>query len=721
VLSNEDINALFSKAIQLHQRGSISKARLIYKTLLCVSPGASGLLGLIGTALTQEGQHDQGSLFLDRCIRLDQFNEGSRSNLGNALRDLGRFLDAIDQYKKALTVNPAFPDAFRNLGITYGLSNQPNQALSTINHAVVINPQHHEIRNAYGDAFAKLDEHNKALSEFRQALCLDPSYPVANLNYGIALERCERYDKSVISFTRTLIINPKMSEAYLGLGCALSKIKKSAEAFAAVGSAIMLKPNNPRAIMLLGSILAEGEEHRLSMTAFERAYLIDSSLTDCLGSILYPATNSWQWDKVDTYWEYSIKSLNHGESIGTPFNLLMLKDDPELHKIAAKQFTTANKWAKPKAFTSSHPRNDSRIRVGYFSSDFFCKHPVYQNLEPLIRSHNRQEFKLYAFSYSAEFDPSLREIFDEAIDLSSMSDMEAAILAREFGINIAVDLNGHTSGARTKIFEIGAAPVQINYLGYPGSMGTNNHTHIISDRFVIPKEYEIFYSEKVACLPSFFMPYDLNKNCNVKFPKVSRSRYKLPADAFVFCTFNALHKITREIFESWSKIIRACPNSILWMALRGDISERIVLDRFAENGVENNRIVFAERVADPYEHLARLKLADLMLDTYPYNSHTTACDAISVGLPILTLSGKSFASRVCASMLTTIGLTELITTSHCDYEILAITLVHEPNRYQNLRKKVVVGIYNALDPKSYAAQIEIIYKRIIEETLLTSK
>jgi predicted O-linked N-acetylglucosamine transferase (SPINDLY family) len=314
----------------------------------------------------------------------------------------------------------------------------------------------------------------------------------------------------------------------------------------------------------------------------------------------------------------------------------------------------------------------------------------------MFELHDQNKFEIYGFSFGPSVQDEMRfrasKSFYKFFDVSEASDAEIASMSRDCGIDIAVDLKGHTQDARTGIFALGAAPIQISYLGYPGTMGAEYIDYIIADEVVIPKECQPYYSEKVIYLPHCYQVNDSNRKIsNIKF---SKEQLGLPNSGFVFCCFNNNYKITPEIFDCWMRILNAVDGSVLWLLEDNEFASNNLRLEARSKGICSDRLIFASRMpAD--EHLARHRLADLFLDTYPCNAHTTASDSLWAGLPVLTFMGESFASRVAASLLNTLNLQELITESIIAYEKLAIQLATHPSQLDEIKQKLSTSILNS--------------------------
>jgi Glycosyl transferase family 41 len=364
--------------------------------------------------------------------------------------------------------------------------------------------------------------------------------------------------------------------------------------------------------------------------------------------------------------------------------------------------------------TFSRPRSD-RIQIGYFSADFRA-HPVAQLAAGLFERHDRTKFEVTAFVFGPEASDAmvsrLTKAFDRFIDVRYKSDLEVAALARELGIDIAVDPNGFTQHCRTRIFALRAAPIQINFLGYPGTMGAGFMDYLIADGMVVPREQQGHYAEKIAYLPGSFLPFD--SSCAIADRTFAREELGLPSRGFVFCCFNNSYKILPEVFDRWMRILGRTENSVLWLQQANAAAAGNLRREASRRGIDGGRLIFADRMASADEHLARLRAADLFLDTFPYNAHATALDALWAGVPLLTYPGKSFASRVAASLVRTVGLPELIAGSPSQYEEIAVELAADPARLGQLRRKLAMRDTSLFDTEHYTRKLEAAYETIYE-------
>jgi predicted O-linked N-acetylglucosamine transferase (SPINDLY family) len=364
----------------------------------------------------------------------------------------------------------------------------------------------------------------------------------------------------------------------------------------------------------------------------------------------------------------------------------------------------------------------NKIRIGYFSADF-GEHPVTYLTTGLFESHDRNQFEIIAFSFGPERVDNLKsrveKAFDQFIDVREKSDIEIALLARKMKIDVAIDLGGWTAGNRVGAFANILAPIQVNYLGFPGTMGADFINYIIADSTVIPQDKQGYYTEKVVYLPGTLMVNDSSYQPSDKI--YSRADFGLPQNSFVFACFNGAYKITPTTFAGWMRILNVVPNSILWLFSTNETAMENLKTEANKHGINGDRIIFAPRMPLVKDHLNRIRLADLFLDTFPYNAHTTANDALRVGLPVLTLMGESFPSRVAASLLNVVGLSELITTKQETYESLAIELATNPNRLRDIKIKLLTNLPSTtlcntkLFTENLESAYQIMYQRYQED------
>ena len=545
-----------------------------------------------------------------------------------------------------------------------------------------------------GTGFLGLRDYSRALSLFERLATAKPPAPKALIGKGLALSGENRHQEAIQIFDEAFALDPNNAEALIGKGVALKALRRLPEAIETYRRAIEVAPRAANAHLNLGNTLALLNRHEEALGCYERVVALDPGVTEALSSLVYTKQRRWDWAGLPEQRQFLLERVRARQYVANPFALLGICDDPELHQIAARAYT---RETLPLAAIAQPPpaTQRDRLRIGYFSADF-RNHAVMQLIAGALECHDRDAFEIHAFSYGPEAEDAMRAriraTMDHFHECALMSDGAITAMARRAGIDIAVDLNGYTQDARLAPFAARLAPVQVSYLGYPGTVGADFLDYILADATVLPMDQQRFYDEKIIHLPD---SYQANDDRRVIAPDTSsRAEAGLPADGFVYCCFNNAYKITLEIFASWMRILNAVPGSVLWLLANDSDSITRLRGAAEAQGVDATRLVFGASLPSA-RHLARHRIADLFLDTLPYNAHTTASDALWAGLPVLTQMGQAFAGRVAASLLNAVGLPEMITRDAAAYEALAIALGRDPARAAALRAKLAAAIPTA--------------------------
>lgn len=617
--------------------------------------------------------------------------------LAETLTSLGRYEAALHHYEKVIQIAPQYAEAWNNAGVILHNLKRYEKAIDHYDRAIQITPQYAEAWNNKGITFFELNLHQEALHAYKQSISLQSTYDKAWFNAANCLVDMGSDIEAIVYFEQALKSNPKYAEAWANKGSTLKKLKQYDDALACCESALQLKPLLAEAWLNKALLLSELGRGSESIECFEKAISINPTMDWAQGEFLFQKMKYCLWSNFDKSLQDIIDGLEGNQKVVAPFHLLSLVDDPNLHKKCAQIFMqNICKTKFPLGVIESSIQKE-KISIGYFSSDF-RSHAVSSVSAQLYELHDRNQFTVYAFSLqktpkSDQMRERLESAFDFFIDVGDLTDLEIAQLSRRKGIDVAVDLNGYTEGGRSRIFSYRAAPVQVNYLGYAGTTGADYMDYIITDSTVCPAEMEQNYSEKIICLPHTFMPTDSKVDCVQK--KISRSYSNLPEGKFVFCCFNNSYKINKRVLESWSRILSAVDNSVLWIASPSDFFKENILREFAELEIDSSRIVFAQRTDSIEDHLARISMADLFLDTNPYGAHSTAIDFLKAGVPVLAWLGNSFPSRVSASILKAIDLPELIMTTQVEYESKAIDLANNSNEFSRIKEKLAKNLNTA--------------------------
>ena len=591
------------------------------------------------------------------------------------------FNEAKKIYKKIIELEKDNFQAIHLLGIIFCQQKDYNQGIRLIEESLRINDKNYSALNNLGNIFLELKKYPEAIERYKKALHLNENYTAAIYNLGNAYKAISEYKIALEYYYKAIISNPKFFEAYYDYAELLERIGRIEEALEYYYKLLELNPNYP---YLLGSI-------------------VRSKLNICKWDILNLEINK-------------IKNNIFNKKTINPFDILFITDSLE-HQVAAIKKYSEDKFPPTENITDFIITNNNKIKIGYYSSDF-SNHPVGYSICQLFEFHNKEKFEIYAFYFGKKYDEITKKISKGCknfIDVSNISDFDLINLSKKIGINIAINLNGFTKNSRTKIFSARLAPIQINALGYPSTMMATYMDYIIADKIVIPEKNQKFFKEKIIYLPFFYhISNDKKKISNKKF---SYEDFNLPANKFIFCCFNNILKINPYIFSLWMKILKKNENSILWLkSNKPNIIKNLKLaaDKFKIN---NDRIIFASRLESSEDYLASYKLADLFLDTFPYNAHVTGCDALYAGLPIITLCGQSFASRVGASLLNTINMNELIAYSESQYINKAYNLSINQKKIKELKQELLkpLTISKLFNSKLYVEKIETAYIEIFEK------
>jgi len=574
-----------------------------------------------------------------------------------------------------------------------------------------------EIQSLYEAGIALLQSGDPAgaREKFNAALAIDPTFALAHNGIGLSYSNVGQFDAALESYDSAIRVDPNFSSPYVNRSFIQQKRGDIQGAMDSLHYAIKLQPDNPTAHNNLGSILTELKMPRAAIAALEMVMRIDPDYPLVAGLRLLNKIQICDWAGFQRDLPALGDRLDRGEAGAPPWALLPLIDRPDLQRKAAEAWILGNVPAVDVLGpVGSYPNHD-RIRIGYFSADFH-RHATAHLIAELIERHDRKAFEVIAFSFGPttgdEMQQRLMAGADKFIDVSGKSDRDIAALAREMEIDIAVDLKGLTVGHRLGIFAHRAAPVQVNYLGFPGTLGATYFDYIIADNVIIPEESGQHYTEVVVALPGSYQVNDRKRKIAER--RFTRTELGLPETGMVFCCFNNNFKIMPYIFDMWMRILHAVPGSVLWLIEdNADAAENLRWEA-ERRGIEKKRLVFADRIS-PEEHLARHMCADLFLDTYPYNAHTTASDALWVGVPLITCPGDTFASRVAASLLTAMGLPELAVSTFDEMEELAVALAKDPARIAALKEKVRTNRDTSplFDTDEFAHNIESAYQQMI--------
>lgn len=740
---------LLQQASDAHQAGRLGEAEQLYSRLLSTDPRNAQALHLRGIACHQQNRHAEALQWIEKALAVKpawpealanagvmlealerpaeavtryeaslklQHSADTLNNLGNALLSLRRNEEALAHYDAAVAALPGHASAWNNrANALRALGRQP-EALASFDKALALQPQLFVAWNNRSTVARELKRFDEALRDAERALALNPNYADGWNNRGAALLDLRREKDALACFDRALTINNNHADAWSNRGLVLYSQLRLYEALESFQRCLTITPNHADALYFSGFTLQFMKRPDESIEFFERLLAHDPNHRYALGGLATAALSICDWPRVANMVERIRAEAVGGQCILPPLLVLAYCGEPDLQQQAAMHGFQDKLRDLPQPLWKGQDYRHDKIHLAYLSSDFYEHATAYLAAE-LFERHDRARFEVTALSYGPDDKSPMRARlmagFDRFIDVADKSDADVARLIRELEIDILVDLKGHTRDSRPEILSFRAAPVQVNYLGYPGTMGVPFVDYVIADAVTLPRDQQQFYNEQIVHLPGSYQPNDSRRAIADQTP--SRLEAGLPQEGFVFCCFNNNYKITETVFDIWMRLLSQVPGSVLWM-LEDSTHARANLEAAATaRGIDHARLIFAPRMALP-EHLARHRLADLFLDTLPYNAHTTASDALWAGLPLVTQTGDTFAGRVAASLLTAAGLPELITQTAADYEALALALARDPIRLKALRDRLAANrLQSALfDTDRFRRGLEAAYIRMQE-------
>jgi protein O-GlcNAc transferase len=713
---NWQTNSFLQEAIHNIKKNNFVDAKILFLKILDIEPLNFDVLNIIGAITGAENNHAEALIFFKKAQKIKPGDNLVNFNLAKALSETGNNLEAIKYYKIAIRLDKNHFGSWLNFGRSLDQLKRYDEALSHYDQAIKLKPDFAEAYYNKGNTFKNLKRYDEALSHYDQAIKLKPDFVQAYNNKGNIFKDLKRYDEALSHYDQAIKLKPDYAEAYNNKGNIFKDLMRYEDALSHYDQAIKLKPDFAKAYNNKGNVFKDLARYDEALSHYDQAIKLEPVHEYLFGMSLHTKMFMCDWQNF----EFNVKSLslqineNKKSSICLPF--LALIDSPSIQRKSSEI------WVNDKyPFNSSFgpilkSRHRDKIKVGYYSADF-REHASAHLLAELFELHDKNHFELFGFYFgppdSSKMNKRVSSAFNQFIDVRLKRDKDIALMSREIGIDIAIDLAGFTGLARTDIFAYRAAPIQVNYLGYPGTMGAEYIDYIIADPTLIPSKNQQYYSEKIVYLPN---SYQVNDRKRVIADKVfTREELDLPKKGFVFCCFNNIYKITPSTFDGWVRILKAVNGSILWLVEDNPIAILNLRKEAQFRGLDPNRLVFAKKI-NPSQHLARHCVADLFIDTLPYNAHTTASDALWAGLPVLTCMGESFASRVAASLLNAIELPELITTTQEQYEATAIELANNPEKlkaikYKLERNRLTTALF---DTPRFTKHIQAAYRQMYE-------
>ena len=676
-----------SLALQHHQAGRLQDAEALYRQILQAEPNQPDALHLLGLIAHQVGRPEVAIDLISKAIAINPAVAALHNHIALAYQAQGRLEEALDHLRQAITLKPAFAEAYYNLGL-------------------ILQKQ------------GKLEE---AEAQYQSALVFQPTFADAWNNLGNVLRTQGKLEEAVAKYRQALLVESTHTEASYNLGNVLQAQSKLEEAAAHYRQVLTFKPTHVEALYSLGLVLQEQGKLEEAVSQYERVLSLKPDFAGAENQLMHQLQRLCDWKYLEKHIEHHKEVLRSpSSSIIGPFSVLCIPSSAAEQLACAKRFVSSYlSWVVPlreKLGFHFARVNKPRLRIAYLSADFY-QHATAYLLAELFELHDRNLFEVFAYSYGPDdggrFRKRIAHACDVFVDISSVSFRDVACRIYGDGIDILIDLKGYTKGARSEIVALRPAPIQVNYLGYPGTMGADFIDYIITDRFISPPEQAPYFSEKFVYMPECYQINDRKRALDQNAP--TRTEYGLPQGGFVFCCFSNTYKIMPEVFDVWMRLLQKIPGSVIWLL---EMNSRVAANLRREASVrmvDPERLVFTTGIPID-KHLSRLRLADLALDTLPVNGHTTASDALWSGLPVLTCVGDTFVSRVAGSLLTAIGLPELITRSLAEYETAALRLAKNPRELAGLRERLAKNRLSTplFDSKRYTRYLEKAYRMMWE-------
>ncbi len=679
--------SLIEQAFAAHRKGDLARAESLYRSLLADDSRNFDALHMLGIICAQRGNFVEAERMLSDALGINSAMPPCLHNYASVLVQLNRLDDAIEYYNKAIALAPDHAPLYSDRGNVQQILRQFDDALASFDRALAINPGFVPAYYNRGNVLFELKRYDDAIASHQRALSIAPQFAPALAGCGNAYSELRRFAEALAAYDRALALGPDLAEAWLGRANVCAALKRLDEALAAYDRALALRPALAEAWLGSGNVHFARKHYDKAFAAYDRAYRLAPDLAGLEGSRLFSKMHCCEWSNIDAERAHLLSSLRDNKPRASPFSMLAISSSPEEQFLATKSWV-AQKFPPPADRPKPTLHDHGRIRIAYLSADI-RDHPTSYLIAGLFEHHDRSRFETTAISFGPDDGSPIRRRVQDAVDrfivADEMSDGEICEQIRSLEIDVLIDLMGHTADARFGVLGERAAPVQVNYLGFAGT-GGDYLDFIIADKTVVPEGQAQFFSEKICRLPYCYQANDDKRAISAR--SFTRAEQGLPDNGFVFCCFNNNFKIAPDVFDCWMRILRAVDGSVLWLFEDNPVAAANLKREASRRGVDSLRLIFATRLPLS-DHLARLRLADLFLDTLPYNAHTTASDALWTGVPVVTRIGEAFPGRVAASLLGAIEIPELIMRSEAEYEQAAVMLARDPQRLASIRQKLV--------------------------------
>lgn len=705
------------EASRLMRAGNLDAAARLYRDVLKANPASFEALAGLGLAYLQADKPEEAQRILGDAVRLNGQSPEVFFNRGCAFQNLGRSEDALSCFARALALKPDYIEARNNRGSTLLKLQRHAEALACFDKVLEQASHIALVHSNRAAALLGLERYEEALESAQRAMSLDSRSASAWYHRGSAYAGLNRFEDALKDFDRALAIAPAYVEALQYRGVVLAMLNRYEEAVAAYDRALKWAPANIDLLYNRGTALLALKRFEEAIPDCEKVLKADPDYKYARGNLLHCRLQCCDWRNLEKEKAALHSGLEQGRRMMRPLLGMVVSTDPGEQRQCSRIWVANDCPPFAEPLWKGEIYKHDRIRVAYLSADF-REHAVATLAAGMFERFDKKRFETIAFSLGRDDGSRMRArleaAFEHFIDVRNKSDADVARMIRDMEVDVAVDLMGFTEGARTGIFARRAAPVQVNHLGFPGTMGAAYIDYILADPVVLPGGDERHYSEKVVILPDCYLPNDDRRAVAEQPP--ARAEAGLPERGFVFCAFNNLYKLTPEMFAAWMRILSAIDESILWLSQAAPAAMRNLRRGADQAGIASERLIFAPFAPSAEGHLARLSVADLFLDTLPYNAHASACDALWAGVPVVTCKGSTFAGRVGASALAALGMSELVTESLEEYERVARGLAADSAALALIRGKLARARTSAplFDTARYTRGLETAFTMMVD-------
>ena len=683
-----DPDALYNRGVVLANLGRHTEALASYDKALTLRRDHVPALFNKANLLAARGEYDRARTTYDALLAVAPNHVDALTDRGNLLARLGRRAEALASFERALAVNPAHVNALNNRGSLLKDEGRYDEALAMFDRALALEPGNPATLNNRANVLIEMERSAEAVASLDRALAAVPNDPEILFNRACALERLHRFEDALADLDRSLAARPDSAKVLHNRGNVLAALQRPEEAIASYHRALALEPDRADTLHNRGNVLITLGRHAQAIADYARAFTLDPQHPHAFDSLSFAQLSVCNWEEVARLARHAENALRGDGGAASLVYPLYYFGNQAYQLRAARAYLKANCPPVRALLPTRASGPPDKLRIAYLSSDFRF-HPVATAIVELLERHDRTRFEILGVSFGRDDASEIRSrivrAFDAFHDVADKSAREVAELLRRLDVHIAVDLNGITRGWRPDVLAQRPAPIQVAYLGYPGTTGADFIDYILADATVLPLDQQPSFAETIVHLPDCYHPNDTKRSLSA-VPE--RTALGLPADGFVFCCFNQSHKLSAASFDIWMRLLARIDRSVLWLSHMNDAAMDNLRRAASARGIDPARVIFAPRLDRIEDHLARHRQADLFLDTLPYNAHSTAIDALWAGVPVVTCIGSAFPGRVGASLLKAVGLPELVTGNLEDYEKLAAELASDASLLHAARRRL---------------------------------